>query len=511
MTSNIKKTAYNLFFGIGSQMLIAVVGIIIPRLFITSFGSEVNGFLSSINQVFTYIVLLEAGVGTATLQALYKPIATNDREKVNGIMSATAQFYRRTGLCYLACVVLLAIIYPLFIESQIPVWQQVAVILIVGGSNSIGYFVHGKLRMLLRADGRSYAYTNAYTLVQLGTNVTKIVMILLGLNIVFVQLGHMVLLFLLAGYIKWYCKRHYPWLNLKAKPDKAAISQKNSVLVHEISQMVFNHTDILILTIFTDLRVVSIYTIYIMVVDIISTLIGNVHNSFSFRLGQIFNTDKARYTKIYELYELGIIIFSMLLYCITYNFLLPFIGLYTAGITDINYVDKWLPVLFVSIKLLVSGRMLASATIGYAGYFKQTKNRALLETLINLVVSLATVPVFGIYGVLFGTIAALLYRTNDIIIFTRRRILHNSPIRSYSKWLVNLFVFVLVSYATVLLPVQAENYFALLGWCICYSLGYTVFFGLVNFLVFQKDVRKIFSFVQNYLSGFRKKLKRTSK
>lgn len=497
MNSNFKKTLYNLFFGIGSQILLAAVGIIIPRLFITSFGSEVNGFLSSINQIFSYVVLLEAGVGTATLQALYKPVAENDTDKMNGILSATARFYRRTGWCYLGCVVLLALIYPLAIRSAIPVWQQVAVILIVGGSGSLGYFFHAKFRMLLRADGKTYVFTNAHTIVQLGTNVTKIVMILLGLNIVFVQLGHMVLMIGLAGYITWYAKKKYPWIDLRVKPDTEAISQKNSVLIHEISQMIFNHTDVLLLTVFTDLKVVSVYVIYNMVVDIISTLIGNVHNSFSFRLGQIFNTDKERYKKVYDIYETGYMTLSMVLYCVTYIFLIPFMRLYSSGVEDINYLDQWLPILFVTIKLLVSGRALAGATISYAGRFRDTRTRAIIEMVINLVVSLVCVNVLGIYGVLIGTIVALIYRANDMIIYTSRRILEESPLRTYLKWVTNIAAFIgVVLISIYLLPVQADNYYFLVLYAISYTIIAVVVFSIVNLLVFRKN----FSIVMNYLS-----------
>ena len=503
MTSNVKKTVYNLFFGIGSQILLAAVGIIIPRLFITSFGSEVNGFLSSVNQIFSYVVLLEAGVGTATLQALYKPVAENDNDKINGIMSATAQFYRRTGWCYLGCVLILAVVYPIAISSAIPVWQQVAVILIVGGSGSIGYFVHAKLRMLLRADGKTYIFTNAHTLVQLGTNIIKIVMIMIGWNIVFIQLGHMLLMFALAGYIAWYTKRSYPWLNLNVKPDKEAISQKNSVLVHEISQMVFNHTDVLILTVFTNLKVVSVYVVYNMVVDIISMLIGNVHNSFSFRLGQIFNTDKERYKRLYDVYETGYMSLSMILYCVTFIFLVPFMRLYTEGVTDANYLDPLLPVLFVVIKLLVSGRALAGATISYAGKFKETRVRAIIEMIINITVSLACVNLFGIYGVLMGTIAALLYRANDMILYASKHILFQSPWKTYSKWIIYLLAFLLiVSMSVYFVPITADGYLCLILYAAAYFVATVVVYAVVNILVFRKTT---FFIIRYSLGILRKK------
>lgn len=498
MTNNVKKIIYNLFFGIGSQILLLAVGIVIPRLFITSFGSEVNGFLSSVNQVFSYVVLLEAGVGTATLQALYKPVAADDREKINGILAATDRFYRRTGWCYLGCVVILAIVYPIAISSSIPVWQQVAVILVVGSSNSMGYFFHAKFRMLLRADGKTYVFTNAHTLVQLGTSVTKIVMILLGMNIVFVQLGHMLLMALMALFICRYTRKKYPWLDLKVSPDHRSIAQKNAVLVHEISQMIFSHTDVLILTVFTDLKVVSVYAVYNMIVDMISTLIGNIHNSFSFRLGQLYNVDISRYRKVYAAYETCYMAVSMALYCITFLFLLPFMGLYTDGISDISYTDPLLPVLFIAIKILVSGRAIAGSTITYAGHFKKTQSRSVFESMINIVVSLTGVWFFGIYGVLLGTITALLYRTNDIILYVNRRILHQSSLPTYIRWLTNIGLFVLVSLIVKrYFPIAATGYVVLVIYAAVYTVLILAMFIGVNFLLFRKQLDPTVSYLRN--------------
>ena len=72
----------NILSGFLGQVITLLLGIILPRLFIMTFGSEINGLLSSVNQVYVYIGLLEAGVGTATLQALYKPIASQEKDSI---------------------------------------------------------------------------------------------------------------------------------------------------------------------------------------------------------------------------------------------------------------------------------------------------------------------------------------------------------------------------------------------------------------------------------------------
>ena len=92
-----KKSINNVVYGVLGQVITIAIGLILPRLRIVSFGSEINGMLSSVQQIYSYLALLEAGVGTATLQALYGPIAKNEKSTVNEILAATHKFYKKTG------------------------------------------------------------------------------------------------------------------------------------------------------------------------------------------------------------------------------------------------------------------------------------------------------------------------------------------------------------------------------------------------------------------------------
>ncbi len=51
-----KKKSLNIFItGLISQVVILLLGIVMPKLLIVSYGSEVNGLLSSIKQIFAYL------------------------------------------------------------------------------------------------------------------------------------------------------------------------------------------------------------------------------------------------------------------------------------------------------------------------------------------------------------------------------------------------------------------------------------------------------------------------
>ena len=85
MAKKDNRIKYNLLSGIAYQVILIVIGFLLPRLYLENFGSEVNGVLSTIKQIFVYLSLLEAGIGLATTQALYKPVAQRDHAKAGAI------------------------------------------------------------------------------------------------------------------------------------------------------------------------------------------------------------------------------------------------------------------------------------------------------------------------------------------------------------------------------------------------------------------------------------------
>ena len=152
---------------------------------------------------------------------------------------------------------------------------------------------------------------------------------------------------------------------------------------------------------------------------------------------------------------------------------------YTRGVTDINYIDSHLPLLFILTYLLSCGRSAPNQAINFAGHFKLTQNRAIAESIINLTVSLIVVNFFGIYGVLFGTIAALLYRSNDIIIYASRKILHRNVWITYKRWCVNLITFVAVLFINYFLNFNLDSYVNIILYCIPYTMATLIlFFGI---------------------------------
>lgn len=465
--NNAKKGLKFTAVSIINQIVTLGLGIVIPRLVLVNLGSEANGLLTSIGNVLTYVALLEAGVGGASLQALYSTLGRDDREATNQILAATDRLYKRTGTIYLAVVLLLTFVFPFTFKTDLPRITVMAVMLLSGLPGVITYYFQGKFTIFLSAEGKSYVTTALATIIYVCTSISKIVLLLCGFNVIALQAMYLFFNVVQVIFIMVYMKRHYQWLDLSVKPDYDAISKSKNVFVHQISGLIFNNTDVLILTWFCGLKTVSVYSMYVLLYGIIKGLISHF-SGFTFILGQTFNRDRERYLQLHDAYEVFNTTLTCSLFCITNIFILPFLKLYTAGVTDINYIDPYLPYLMVATYILSNGRSSSTNAISFAQHFKETQWRSILESCINLTVSLIAVSKFGIYGVLIGTIAALLYRTNDMIIYANKHILHRSAWITYRRWLLNLALFVIITIGAKLLfaHIALDTYFAIIGWAI---------------------------------------------
>lgn len=497
---NSKKVSLNLVLGILSELLTIVLGILVPRFILTSYGSEVNGLLTSVTQVYSYVALLEAGIGTATVQALYKTIGNKDRLSTNSVLAATNRYYHRTGILYFIAILLFSIIYPLVVCTEIPIITIVLVIVFNGLGSVINYFFQGKYFLLLQAEGKNYIKTSLTMATNVFKNIAKIALMAIGFDVVFVQAISMVISLIQMIYITWYIKKNYSWIDLSVKPDFQAISQSKNVLVHQISGLIYNNTDSITLTIFCGLKTVSIYSMYTLLFGMISTALSTVSSSILFTLGQMFHIDKERFMKLYDTYELYYMTLVFALYSVANFFILPFMRLYTGGINDVDYIDPILPLMFISTYLLSCGRSAPNQAINFAGHFKKTQNRAIAEAAINLIVSVIAVQFLGIYGVLVGTIAALLYRSNDIILYASHHILNRKALITYKRWGVNLIVFILILFINSFIKIELNSYAQIIITCIPYTILTLIFFFGVASLSERKTAAFAFSLIKSKLS-----------
>lgn len=412
----------NMIYSIMYKFVLVVTGLIIQRYVLSSFGSDINGLYSSITQFLSYMILLESGVGTASIQALYRPLANNDWPSANAVIAATKQQYAKICRWFLLLLVGLSFLIPCIVSSQVEMWTAGLLTFVSGLSSVVTYAFLGKYVILLTADNRIGVTYIIDSFLNILSCLLRLFAIYVEQSIIVVQSILVVMAILKSIIIFIYVNKNYRNLDLKVKPDNKAISQRWSVMVHQIAGLVVNHTDVTVLTIFSTLKNVSVYSVYNYIYSNISTILNTTFSqAIQASFGRLATGDKETYNKAFKLFEsiyYGIL-FSILSTALIMT--LPFVSLYTKGVTDINYIIPSIALLFCGCQIINLIRVPSIITINAYGWFQETKKGAIIEAIINITVSLALYPFWGLKGLLIGTICSYLYRTQDVIIFVYKK------------------------------------------------------------------------------------------
>lgn len=422
-----KQAFKNALMSLLLQVALALSGLIVPRFFIALYGSPVNGLVSSINQFISYMGLVEAGVSAAGTVALYRPIADQDTQKVNQILSAAREFYQRSGLIFAGLVAVLVLVYPFAVKNQIEDTSFIRVMILVLSVNGlVDYFYLGKYRVFLMANQRGYVISFVQIIGTIVMTAVSVGMMVLGCSALLVKLAAAVIYLLRSLAVGLYVRKCYPQINFHQTPDRAALGQRWAALLHQIVGMVVNNTDIILLTLMlseSGLSEVSVYSVYNLVGYSLSSMMTSISNGLNSGFGEVISRGENQVLRrSFSSYEYVFFLVIFVAYTCMGVLLYPFIQLYSESFSDGVVYLRWsLVALFTLAGLLQALRLPGLTVICAAGHYKQTEGRAIAEAVINLGVSLILVRPLGIVGVLLGTCASYLYRTADVMVYSAQQ------------------------------------------------------------------------------------------
>ena len=423
--SAVKNMAFNLAY----QIVNTVVNIILPPLIIGKFGSVVNGLISTIKSIMSYIQLVGAGISESTVVSLYKPLALKDHRSTSAIYNAVGKTFNSAAALFSVASLLVAFLYPLVVEENLTYDFVVKIVLVLSISGVSELLAIGKYRALLTADQKLYIVSIAQIVGAVGSALLTFVLIKLNFAILHVQLAAAAAYVLRILILYCYIHKQYTYLDKHVRPDFNAVSKRKSATIHQVTALIIHGSQTLIISRFCGLAEASVYSVYSLIFAGLNTVLSTVSSAMLASMGNLFATEsEQKVQKIYGVFELGYQILTYTCYITAMIMIRPFIVLYTRGVTDVEYVRAELVVLFTIMGLLNCLRTPGVTVIIAKGHYDETKNRAIAEMVICLVGELALVHRFNMAGVLVGTILACLYRTIDVIFYSNHKVMNQSVI-----------------------------------------------------------------------------------
>ena len=143
--------------------------------------------------------------------------------------------------------------------------------------------------------------------------------------------------------------------------------------------------------------------------------------------------EKENLNKKFSMYEFLYLSVVTIVYACTASLIVPFVRVYTNGITDIEYVRYAFAYIITSASFILAVKTPYNSLANTAGRFKETRRGAWLEAFSNLIISLILVFKFGIVGVAIGTLISVIIRGIELIVFTNRNVLERNILVTLKK------------------------------------------------------------------------------
>lgn len=433
-----RKALYNSISALLLEFISIICGFILPRVILSAFGSTYNGLTTSITQFLSVVTLLRAGVGGVTRAALYKPLAESNMDRVSAIVNATQKFMKKIAWIFAVGLVAFSFIYPLVVRDSFDYWFSCALVLIMGIATFVQYYFAITYQMLVIADQRQYitAIIQSFTLIL--NLIVSILLIRNGCGIHLVKLGSAVVYCLNPLITVIYIKRKYK-LDKRITPDNSAISQRWDAFAHQIAAYIQENTDVMVLTVFSTIAEVSVYSVYYMIANGVKKLLATFTAGIEAMFGNMIalnDYDGLRRNMVrieYILFSLGTIAYSCL-----FILIIPFVKVYTLGITDANYTRPVFALVLTASQFVGCVRTPYQNLIDAAGHFKQTRNSATIEATLNITISVLAVIKFGLLGVAIGTLVSTIYRTIYLMMYASKNILQKTNLSFIKRTFVSL-------------------------------------------------------------------------
>lgn len=464
-----------------SEFVTMISGLILPRLIIGTFGSELNGLVSSITQFLSFISLLEGGLGAVVLAELYKPIENHDENKIQEILSECQNFFTKLAVIFIVYTVGLGIVYPIFINASYGFIYTSSLVVILSCTTLIRYLFSITNKLYLQANQKIYI-VNIITAVITAANLIIAIIVIKVYPEIHVLKIMSDILFLIQpiAFNRIVDKKFHTKVGI-AKKNTTVLTNRWSGFSQNLAHFINMNTDVAVITVFVGLKEVSIYTVYMLAVNALRKFLSLLSNSYQSALGKYYVAEdkKLLESKFYSFdsinTQISLIVFNTCLLLIN-----PFVSIYTTGVKDVNYYQPAFALVIVLANLIYCIREPYRYVVLAAGKFRETNFGSMMEAILNIGISLVLVRWLGLLGVAIGTFIAIGFRYIYFVIYLKKDIIYLNLKKFILKFIVILLVCIANIVAYFVLDLSIANAFSF----ILYGFATVFLEAVVTFSLF---------------------------
>lgn len=507
--SRTKNSIRNSSVSIINQILTVGMDFIVKTIFIAVLGSEYLGINGLFSNIITLLSLADLGIGVAIPYSLYKPLADNNKKKIQGLMNFYRKVYNIIGIIVIVVGLSLTPFLPHIIKDMPDINGIYLIYMMFVIHSALSYFFVYK-KFLIESDQKGYIVSKITFICSLLLNIVRVIVLLITKNFILYLFCSIVFVLIQNFWYSYKANKMYPYIKEKnneiiSNEDKKEISNNvKALLIYKIGSVITLGTDNIVISKWIGLVAVGIYSNYILIVNSLNNVLMQLFNAITSSIGNLVVTNNERSKSIYEkLNFFNFYIYSLCSICLLV-LINPFMDLWLGE----NYIlDNWVAIL-LAFNFYITGMQAVTNSFRTAyGLFYKAKFRPIVMVIINIVVSIILVKPLGISGVLIGTILSRLLTVawlDPYVVYKYG--FKNNPISYYKRYVYYLIIFVLCGgglyYISTLFVIN--NIFS---WIITALIVFSLY-NLIIYLLFKntEEFKFFYKKVLNLLKKFKRKV-----
>lgn len=412
--SRLQNTAYNLITGFAGEFVIYLVQIVVRTVFIQTLGRSYLGIGGLFTNILTMLSLADLGIGNALNYRLYEPLKNNNTERLKAIMSFYKRVYRIIalvmlclGLCVIPFLKYLIKDYDTFAKLGLSAGVVFSIYLLQSVST---YCFFAYKSAIVKSNQKEYLINIATYFGTILNGICEVVVLLVTKNFYF-YLIVTISINLLQSYVNaQIANKMFPFLSEPLNNRISKAEQKEifkdcfSISLFSMSSVVLKATDNIVLAAYIGLDVVGLYSNYLIFYNALKKIVKKVIRSAQASIGNMFAD--ATYEKRYDCFKVVQLIMAI------------FTGTAAVGVAIMSdeVIQTWIGTeyviaspfsILIGIELYTIGvKLVLEQMRDTLGFFQKLKWRPIVETILNIVISVTLVQKIGIYGVIIGTIVS---------------------------------------------------------------------------------------------------------
>ncbi len=287
---SILNAKVNLFF----YFLTLILAFFSRKIFLDCLGAEFIGLTGTLGNILGYLNLSELGITASIGYFLFKPLQSNDHQKIEEILSLLGYLYRWIGSVILAGGIIVCLFFPLiFAKTSLSLVIIYFAFFSLIGSSLIGYFINYR-QQLLYSDQKGYVVAVFMQSAGLFKTLLQIFLAYYYRNL-FIWIGVEFLFSIIACIIlNWKINQEYPWLNIDKRQGKILlkrypeiITKTEQLFIHKIKDFVLKKSDELFIFFFVSLQTVAFYGNYMIIVTKLTSFFGAASGDIGSSIGNL--------------------------------------------------------------------------------------------------------------------------------------------------------------------------------------------------------------------------------